>query len=264
MKDDPSAGRLVQAALRLRERVAALPLGGSDVLRKGFGTLDYVYNPLDYAWEPHRAYIEKFGRGPHRRVVLVGMNPGPWGMGQTGVPFGDPTVVREWLGLDGHIREPENCHPSRPVLGFASKRREESGTTLWGWAKQRYGTPERFFEVFYVTNYCPLLLFDTAGRNVTPSDFRKGAPQLARLYEACDEHLLAVLGVFEPEVVVGIGRFAHDRVAAVVKATGLHSRVGCITHPSPQTRGHWGPDGWAALAEAELRRFEGSEHVSTP
>lgn len=261
---DPTSARLIRAAQRLRDRIDKVPLCGAAILRKGFGTLDHVYNPLDYAWEPHREYIERYGRGGPRRIVLVGMNPGPWGMGQTGVPFGDPAMVREWLGIQGAVGAPANCHPGRPVLGFDSKRREESGTTLWGWARQRFGTPERFFELFYVTNYCPLLMFDTAGKNVTPADFRKGAPQLAALEEACDEHLAEVLQALGPAYVVGVGRFARDRAQAVVEAANLGCQVGCITHPSPQTRGRWGGGAWSDLIERELYDMKALDPVTTP
>lgn len=247
-----AAESLVRAAERLRAQVDAIPLCGADILRKGFGPLEYVCNPLDYAWEPYRAYLEKYGPGEGRIAVLIGMNPGPWGMGQTGVPFGDPAMVRGWLGLDGIIRPLDRCHPDRPVRGFESQRREESGTTLWGWARDRFGTPERFFQRYFVTNYCPLLMFDARGKNVTPSDFRKGTAQYAALLEACDRHLLEVLRILRPRFAIGIGQFARDRAHAVVRAAKLPVEVGCITHPSPQTRGRWGPGGWGALVESEL------------
>ena len=56
------------------------------------------------------------------------MNPGPWGMVQTGVPFGEVSLVREWLGIDATIRRPKVLHPDRPVEGFLCQRREVSGS----------------------------------------------------------------------------------------------------------------------------------------
>lgn len=35
----------------------------------------HVYNPLDYAWDAHEWYVNKFGNS-ERKVLLVGMNPG--------------------------------------------------------------------------------------------------------------------------------------------------------------------------------------------
>ena len=105
----------------------------------------YVYRPLDYAWGPHAEYLERWGEPP-KPVVLVGMNPGPWGMAQTGIPFGCVPLVRSWLELECHdVGRPEREHPRRPVLGFECHREEVSGARLWGWARDRWGTPESFF-----------------------------------------------------------------------------------------------------------------------
>ncbi|MEJ2040442.1 MAG: single-stranded DNA-binding protein, partial [Desulfosarcinaceae bacterium] len=52
----------------------------------------HVYNPLRYARDRFAAYWERYGRPP-KRILFVGMNPGPWGMVQTGVPFGDVEMV---------------------------------------------------------------------------------------------------------------------------------------------------------------------------
>ena len=78
---------LVDIARRLRDDVDRLEFAPPVAV---------VYNPLDYAWKPHRAYLERYGQG-HPQVLLLGMNPGPFGMAQTGVPFGDVAMVRGWL-----------------------------------------------------------------------------------------------------------------------------------------------------------------------
>src|SRR6185436_19075361 len=97
----------------------------------------YVYNPLVYARAPHELYLERYGRAP-KEVVFVGMNPGPFGMAQTGVPFGDTAIVKRWFGIEAAVGRPPKEHPKRPILGFACERSEVSGTRLWGWAEQRF------------------------------------------------------------------------------------------------------------------------------
>src|SRR6185436_7468972 len=149
---------LIENARRLRRAVAALEFGAP---------VAYVYDPLDYAWEPHRHYLERYGRG-HPAVLLVGMNPGPFGMAQTGVPFGDVQMVRDWMGIHGEVGRPPKEHPKRPIQGFSCPRSEVSGSRLWGWAKERFGTPERFFETYFVMNYCPLAFVEASGKNLTP------------------------------------------------------------------------------------------------
>ena len=231
---------LVPVAERLRRRTRALR----------FGTpVTCVYAPLDYAWNPHRQYLERYGREP-REVLFVGMNPGPFGMAQTGVPFGDVELVRDWIGIDGPVGRPAQEHPRRPVLGFRIGRREVSGSRFWGWARARCGTPAMFFRQAFVWNYCPLVFMDEGGRNLTPDRLR---PREARdrLFAVCDEGLGAVAAHLRPTVIVGIGRFAADRVRPVAERCG--ARSGSAPHPSPASpRAN---RGWSAIFEAALREL---------
>ncbi|HEV8246812.1 MAG TPA: hypothetical protein VGP93_13635, partial [Polyangiaceae bacterium] len=121
-----------------------------------------VYNPLVYARAPHEAYLERWGQSP-KEVVLLGMNPGPYGMAQTGVPFGDVTMVRDFVGICARVDKPEPEHPARPIQGFGCRRSEVSGSRLWGWAAAQFGSAERFFARFFVVNYCPLVFMEESG-----------------------------------------------------------------------------------------------------
>lgn len=188
----------------------------------------YVYNPLQYAWPVHEAYLRRFGTGP-KRVVFVGMNPGPFGMLQTGVPFGEVAAVRDWLGLHGAVGRPRRLHPKRPVEGFACRRSEVSGRRLWGLFARRFGTPEAFFAEHFVVNYCPLAFFDAAGRNLTPDRLpTAAAPALSR---ACEAHLRRVVELLQPQWVIGIGDYAARQARQALGTSGL--RFGQILHPSP-------------------------------
>ncbi len=190
--------------------------------------VERVYNPLVYAWRPHRLYLERFGAAP-KEVVLVGMNPGPWGMAQTGVPFGEVELVRDWLGIEAPVARPDTEHPKRPVEGFECRRREVSGRRLWGWAKRRFGTPERFFSRFFVANYCPLVFLEESGRNRTPD--RLPAAEKRELSAICDRALAASVDRLRPRLVVGVGRFAEGRARAALAGAGV--AVGRVLHPSP-------------------------------
>ncbi|MGH9382462.1 MAG: uracil-DNA glycosylase family protein [Thermoanaerobaculia bacterium] len=232
----------------MSESLAAI----ADRLRRAADELDFgppvthVYNPLDYAWRPHRLYLERYGSGP-KEVVLVGMNPGPWGMAQTGVPFGEVGLVRDWLGIDGEVDKPPREHPQRPVEGFACARSEVSGRRLWGWAKQRFGTPDRFFRRFFVWNYCPLTFLEASGRNRTPD--KLPAAERTPLEAVCDRALRAAVESLEPRWVLGVGRFAERRARAALAQ--LDFETGQILHPSPASP--VANDGWQRRAEAQLR-----------
>lgn len=223
----------------------------SDDLSAAVGGLSFsspvahVYNPLDYARDAHRQWLETWGdRGA--RTLLVGMNPGPWGMAQTGVPFGAVGLVREWLGIDAEVGPPENVHPKRPIEGFACSREEVSGARLWGWARDTFGTPERFFERFWVTNYCPLLFLEESGRNLTPDKLR--VAERRPLLEPCDEALRRIGEHLGVERVVGVGAWAEKVATRVFGDDGVP--VGRILHPSPASPA--ANRGWAERARAEL------------
>lgn len=232
----------------LRRRVARLRFGPPAA---------YVYNPLEYAWPAHAAYLRKYGRG-RREVLLLGMNPGPFGMAQTGVPFGEVGRVRDWLGIVAAVGHPRWEHPRRPIEGFACRRREVSGARLWGWAEARYGTPRRFFERFFVANYCPLCFMDAAGRNMTPD--RLSAVNRAALLTACDAALWETMAQLRPRVVVGVGAFAEARVRAVMAdrirdaAWARTIQVMRVLHPSPASP--LANRGWEAHMDALVGRID--------
>lgn len=210
-----------------------------------------VYNPLIYARAGYAAYCQRYGTGT-KEAVLVGMNPGPFGMAQTGVPFGHVELVRDWLGIDVSIDKPAREHPSRPVQGFACTRAEVSGARLWGWARSRFGLPQRFFERFFVLNYCPLLFVEDTGRNRTPDKLTQR--EKAQVFPRCDRALAAALRVLRPRFVIGIGRFAALRIEAMRSLPGSCDIgtlvVGSIPHPSPANPAS--NRDWAGNAERAL------------
>ena len=237
-KRKASSTALWPIARRLREEVAELVFSPP---------VAHVYNPLDYAWRAHRAYLDRYG-GLGAKVLLLGMNPGPWGMSQTGVPFGDVVMARGWLGLETPVARPPDEHPKRPVLGFACPRREVSGSRLWGWARDAFTTPERFFSIFFVWNYCPLAFMEESGRNRTPDKLPVG--ERRPLYIACDAALRDVASRLRPTHVIGIGRFGGERARAALADTG--ARVGWAPHPSPASPA--ANRGWAESFSAALER----------
>jgi single-strand selective monofunctional uracil DNA glycosylase len=229
--------RLVAGSRALCARVAALRFAAP---------VAHVYNPLAYARVPHERYLRRYGLGP-REVVLLGMNPGPFGMAQTGVPFGDVVMVRDWLGIRGPVGRPRREHPARPVLGFACARSEVSGSRLWGWARERFATPERFFARFFVLNYCPLCFIESSGRNLTPD--KLPARERGPLFAACDQALREAATALAPRWVIGVGSFAAARARHALAGTSV--RVGVVLHPSPASPA--ANRGWARAVEAQLR-----------
>jgi single-strand selective monofunctional uracil DNA glycosylase len=210
--------------------------------------VDYVYNPLDYAQCLHETYLKRYGHAP-KEVLLLGMNPGPFGMAQTGIPFGDVAMVQEFLGIEGDVSKPKIEHPKRKVLGMGCPRGEVSGTRLWGWAKADFGTSERFFARFFVANYCPLVFMEASGRNLTPD--KLPAREQAALFAHCDEALRATVALLCPRYVIGVGAFAAERARyALADGSEVAVKVGTILHPSPASP--LANRGWAEQARRQL------------
>ena len=204
----------------------------------------FVYNPLLYAGAAHRQYLERYCR-KGAQVLLVGMNPGPWGMVQTGVPFGEVSMVRDWLGISTGVQKPGIEHPKRPIDGFDCGRSEVSGRRLWGWARDRFKSPEAFFERFFVWNYCPLAFLEESGRNRTPDKLPAG--ERGPLFEVCDRALMRLVDFMAPEQVLGIGKFSQQRAGALFED---RFKVGGILHPSPANPA--ANRGWARQVEKQL------------
>jgi single-strand selective monofunctional uracil DNA glycosylase len=231
------AERLLRSERALSRELARLSFGAP---------VTHVYDPLGYAWRPHAAYVRRYLRGPVR-TVLLGMNPGPFGMAQTGVPFGEVAAVRGFLGIEAPVARPAREHPKRPVEGFACGRSEVSGARLWGAIAAEWEKPEAFFAQAFVLNYCPLVFMEASGKNRTPDQLP--IAERRPLFERCDAALARALALLEPALVIGIGRFAAERARAALPAGNV--RVAEILHPSPASPA--ANRGWQTLALAQLR-----------
>ena len=229
---------LQRSVARLAQRLAVLRFQAP---------VAHVYNPLDYAREMHLEYLRRYAQ-TDCTALLLGMNPGPWGMAQTGVPFGEVTIVRDWLRLDRPIGRPPHEHPKRPVLGLQCARSEVSGARLWGWARHTFGTPQNFFRRFFLANYCPLAFLEDTGRNRTPD--KLPAAEREPLFAACDDALRTLVSAIRPQFVIGVGRFAEDRAQHALDGV-FDGKIGRILHPSPASPA--ANRGWSAAVRMQLQ-----------
>lgn len=214
---------LIDAAKELSKTVSEL---------KFTKEITHIYNPLEYAWKAHEEYLLRYGNST-KKIIFLGMNPGPWGMAQTGIPFGEIAAAVNWLGIKAEIDKPAAEHPKRPVEGFACCRSEVSGRRLWGLMAERFGSTDKFFKEHYVANYCPLSFMTETGRNFTPDKLPKAEQQ--KLFEACDIHLRKTAEILEAKWLLGIGKFAEKMInsAMAEEISANKIKSGTIIHPSP-------------------------------
>ena len=231
----PTATALIRAAKELSDAVDTLHFAPP---------VSHLYNPLTYAWAPHEAYLRRFGTN-RKKVIFLGMNPGPFGMVQCGVPFGEIAAVRDWMKIDNEVEHPAQQNPKRPIEGVACTRSKVSGRRLWALFQQHFASADAFFAEHFVANYCPLAFFDQ-GRNLTPD--KLPSAESSPLYAACDEHLRKVVEILEPEWMIGIGAFAEARATKALQ--GMDLRIGKVLHPSPASPA--ANRGWAEAASKQL------------
>jgi single-strand selective monofunctional uracil DNA glycosylase len=209
----------------------------------------FVYNPLTYARAPHERYLANARKGID--ALYLGMNPGPFGMAQTGVPFGEVAAVREFLGIEEPVRVPKSMHPKRRIEGFACPRSEVSGRRFWGVMAREFGTPARFFAHGFVWNWCPLAFMAESGANITPDKLARA--ERDSVEAACDEALRAMVATLSPRVVVGVGGFASK---CAERALGEDApEIVTMLHPSPASpAANRGWDSEATKVLAAIRR----------
>lgn len=211
--------------------------------------ITHVYNPLIYAKELHNQYLEHY-EGKKIPAILLGMNPGPWGMAQTGVPFGEINAVKDFINIKGAVDEPQIIHPKRKIEGLGCQRSEVSGRRLWGWAKHRFDTFDNFKKHYFVYNYCPLVFMEESGKNFTPDKLPKTVRK--KLFQICDESLKEFVALLKPEWVIGVGGFAEKRAKAVFPESTVN--IGKILHPSPASPA--ANQGWQAHIEKQLKSLK--------
>ncbi|MEI7440654.1 MAG: uracil-DNA glycosylase family protein [bacterium] len=204
----------------------------------------FIYNPLDYAETSYFQYIARYAQAPLEGLFL-GMNPGPFGMMQTGIPFGDVISVKNFLKIQEGVQKPFRQHPKRPIEGFACSRVEVSGSRLWTLFEKKYSTADKFFKKFFVFNYCPLGFLSEKGSNVTPDkleiQYRKAVEKL------CDEHLSKAVEILKPQKLFGIGAYAAKIFQRLFPEMETHT----ILHPSPASPA--ANKGWDKIAHQQLK-----------
>ena len=229
---------LIEPARKLSENLAELHFKPP---------VEFTYRPLEYAWAAHETYLRRFAAGT-KRVLFLGMNPGPFGMTQTGVPFGEIAAVRDWMGIEMEVGKPAVEHPKRPVEGFSCGKSEVSGRRLWGLFADRFGTADAFFKDHFVLNYCPLVWMSQTGANLTPDKI--SASEMAPVEEACQVHLAEIIRILRPEFLIGVGAFAEERLRRAAPLAESGAFIGKVLHPSPASPA--ANRGWAEAATKQL------------
>lgn len=98
------------------------------------------------------AFYNKYYADSHKRYAIVGINPGRFGSGVTGVPFTDPIRLQSECGIENSF----------------AKKQELSSVFMYEMINA-FGGPAAFYNRFYITSYSPLG-FVMGGKNLNYYD----------------------------------------------------------------------------------------------
>ena len=90
-------------------------------------------------WECFNSFVNSFYKGEQGRILLLGINPGRFGAGVTGIPFTDPYHLSEFCGIETPFE----------------KRKELSSIYIYDLI-MALGGPIEFYKRFYISSVCPL------------------------------------------------------------------------------------------------------------
>jgi hypothetical protein len=100
------------------------------------------------AVEASSAFYRKYYSDNEPRYMILGINPGRFGAGLTGVPFTDPIRLQEYCDIASYE---------------GPKAHEPSSAFVYSMIEQ-YGGATKFYAKFFITSICPLG-FTVKGKN---------------------------------------------------------------------------------------------------
>jgi hypothetical protein len=186
-------------------------------LPEGIGVMN-PFHENKGAVEASSAFYRKYYSDNEPRYLILGINPGRFGAGLTGVPFTDPKRLREYCGITSY--EGPNAH-------------EPSSAFVYAMIEQ-YGGATKFFAKFFITSICPLG-FTAKGKNDREVNFNyydsKELTDSARDFMV--ECLTKQLGFgIRREVCFCLGTGKNEKfITALNKEHGFFDKVIALEHP---------------------------------
>jgi single-strand selective monofunctional uracil DNA glycosylase len=224
-----------------------------------------IWNPGLYAASWHALFRKEYPASAGC-ILVFGLNPGPYGMAQTGIPFTDLKRLREHLPRLAKGLERRGCSLAgvglapRSLRPYLSRTFESSAVRVYRFLSRGWGSAEDGWRSVVVANPCSLLFMDAAGENRTPADLvgavsrRTGSLVAARrLRERCNalRRLAAreAVRVLSPRGVVLLGKDAQRAMqTGIAPLLGPDSILGW-EHPARAV-----PDRWAMGLLEEIKR----------
>jgi single-strand selective monofunctional uracil DNA glycosylase len=220
-----------------------------------------VLNPGRYGERWHARFRRAYPMSP-RPLLVFGLNPGPYGMAQTGVPFTDlkrlesalPGLWKDLVASGEPVTRPGLAPPS--LARHLTRTFESSSVRVYRFLERAYGRPELALREVVFVNPCPLLFIDPeTGANRTPADLPRAlrARKAAELVHAFEElrraTVLEAVAELEPRGAILLGRDVAAAVGEALRAALGARSVVEWEHPARAV-----PETWSRGLADELRK----------
>ena len=202
-----------------------------------------VWNPQLYGLPLYRRFATEHLPTSRGAIVALGLNPGKYGMSQTGIPFTDVTrAARVGIAI-----EPPGLAPAslRPFL--KSYRVERSSASVYNLLDALWGGPAEGWRRLWAVAPCGLLFLEPDGTNVTPADAR-----LARRDDVRELRLRVIRESVEAARPRGVLLLGQDVARVAADALGDVETL-VVDHPVARGPGRRGPAWWAGVVAQAVR-----------
>lgn len=177
---------------------------------KGVEVMNPYLNPE--VLEINEVFYNRFFNDYGKRTFLIAINPGRFGAGVTGLPFTDPVVLENDLGIPNSFQ----------------KRKELSAVFIHEMI-EALGGFDTFYSQFYITNVSPLG-FVKDGKNLNYYDIPSLQKELDAFIVKHMNHQVKEWGRTEVAFTIGKGK-NHKAVVDLNKKHKWFDRVVALPHP---------------------------------
>lgn len=158
-----------------------------------------------------KSFYQKYFDDNRQRVFIVGINPGRFGGGLTGIAFTDPINLEEKCGIKNNLdKKPELS--SRFVYKFIDA----------------YGGVKKFYKKFFITALYPLALIkDNKNYNYYDSKelYQSLKPEILRTFE---EQIK--IGA-RKDIIISLGKKNEKYLKEINKELGYFEKIVTLDHP---------------------------------
>lgn len=189
---------------------------------------DRVLNVHRYAWDAYEAFLRKYYSDGKPRVFAISMNPGPYGAVQTGIPFTDKAMARQFLPNFGKLVK-------GPPAWARSERNEMSAGKLIAWSAEKFGGIEGLYRHMLLGMTAPIGILRAPKWTNVPLPALAGSEQ-NKVYDFIRRHAADEIRLAQPTGIFLLGDWAERVHEITLEADPALEAIPSVAVPHPAAR----------------------------